>query len=522
MMIVKKGIDISYWQGDVDFSKVKSSGIEFAILRSSYRKTVDSKFYEYVNGCKNNKIPIIGTYHFIYALNEQGALDEAKFCVDVVRKAGLDKNTIIFADFEYDTVKKAAAKGVRLGKNECNNFTRIFCEYVESQGYKAGIYANIDYYRNWYNHDLIKQYKFWLADYNGKADYGCLVHQYTSSGTVGGIKGKVDMNYFYGKQEDTELGVTAQDVLNVMRSWLGYSEANGKYIEILNIYNSHKPLARGYAIKPNDEWCDCTVSAAAIKSGAVDLIGTEVGCEEHIKIFKQKGIWVEDGTITPKPGDVIVYNWDDKTQPNDGYSDHIGYVESVSNGQITAIEGNRGEAVARRTIPVGWGMIRGFARPKYAKSSSTPAPTSKPTSTPKPTKSIDEIAKEVIAGKWGNGDARVSALKKAGYNPDTVQKKVNELLKAPAKPTKSIDEVAKEVLAGKWGNGDARVSALKKAGYNPDTVQKKVNQIVIDNVARDVIAGKYGNGDARINALAKAGYDHNMIQKIQDRVNELL
>lgn len=516
MMIVKKGIDISYWQGDVDFSKVKSSGIEFAILRSSYRKTVDSKFYEYVNGCKNNKIPIIGTYHFIYALNEQGALDEAKFCVDVVRKAGLDKNTIIFADFEYDTVKKAAAKGVRLGKNECNNFTRIFCEYVESQGYKAGIYANIDYYRNWYNHDLIKQYKFWLADYNGKADYGCLVHQYTSSGTVGGIKGKVDMNYFYGKQEDTEVGVTAQDVLNVMRSWLGYSEANGKYIEILNIYNSHKPLARGYAIKPNDEWCDCTVSAAAIKAGAVDLIGTEVGCEEHIKIFKQKGIWVEDGTIIPEPGYVIVYNWGDTTQPNDGYSDHIGYVESVSNGQIIAIEGNRGEAVARRTIPVGWGMIRGFARPRYAKSSSVTTPT------PRPTKTIDEIAKEVIAGKWGNGDARKNALVEAGYDYEKVQKRVNELIKAPTKPTKSIDEVAKEVLAGKWGNGDARVSALKKAGYNPDAVQKKVNQIVIDNVARDVIAGKYGNGDARVSALKKAGYDRNMIQKIQDRVNELL
>ena len=373
---MKQGIDISYHQGDIDFSKVKSSGIDFAILRSSYRKTVDPKFFEYVEKCKKNNIPIKGTYHFIYALNEKQAKEEAKFCLETVKKAGLGKDVIIFADFEYDTVAKAAAKGVNLNKNHCNNFTRIFCEYIESKGYKAGIYANIDYYKNWYMKDLIGKYIFWLADYNGKADYNCVFHQYTSSGKVPGINGRVDMNYYYGKQSEEKAGITAQDVLNTVRSWLGYSEANGKYMKILNIYNSHKPLARGYAIKPNDEWCDCTVSAAAIKTGAVDLIGTEVGCEEHIKIFKSKGIWIEDGTIVPEPGDIIVYNWDDKTQPNDGYSDHIGFVETVTSGKIVALEGNRGEAVARREIPIGWGMIRGFARPKYAKVSNKDESTS--------------------------------------------------------------------------------------------------------------------------------------------------
>ena len=165
------------------------------------------------------------------------------------------------------------------------------------------------------------------------------------------------------------VGVTAEDVLNVMRSWLGYNESNGKYKQIIDLYNSHKPLARGYAVQYDDEWCDTCVSAAAIKAGAVDLIGTECGCEEHIKIFKDKGIWIEDGTIVPKPGYIILYNWGDSTQPNDGYSDHIGYVESVSGGKITAIEGNKGGAVARRVITVGNGNIRGYAAPKYAESS---------------------------------------------------------------------------------------------------------------------------------------------------------
>lgn len=178
-------------------------------------------------------------------------------------------------------------------------------------------------------------------------------------------------NQYAKKTGGSVMGVTAQDVLNVMRSWIGFSEANGKFKQIIDLYNSHKPLARGYAVKYTDEWCDTTVSAAAIKAGAVDLIGTECGCEEHVKIFKNKGIWIEDGTITPQPGDIIVYNWDDNTQPNDGYSDHIGYVESVSGRTITAIEGNKGEAVGRRTLTVGNGNIRGYARPKYSGSSST-------------------------------------------------------------------------------------------------------------------------------------------------------
>ena len=113
-----------------------------------------------------------------------------------------------------------------------------------------------------------------------------------------------------------------------------------------------------------------TVSAAFIKANAVDLIGgVECGVEEHVQIFKRAGIWIEDGTITPKPGYIIVYNWDTFGQPNDGYSDHIGLVESVKDGTMVVIEGNYNNAVQRRPIKVGWGYIRGFATPKYADNS---------------------------------------------------------------------------------------------------------------------------------------------------------
>ena len=231
------------------------------------------------------------------------------------------------------------------------------------------------------------------------------------------------------------MGATAQDVLNVMRSWLGFSEYNGKFKQIIDLYNSVLPLPRGYAVKYTDAWCDATVSAAAIKAGAQDIIGRECGCEQHIAIFKEKGIWIEDGTIRPEPGYVIVYNWGDFTQPNDGYSDHIGYVESVSGNIITVIEGNKNEAVERRSLPVGWGYIRGYAKPKYDNSSSKPNPPQQPS------KTITEIAEDVIKGVYGNGDTRKNAIESIGYDYYKVQKEVNRILSG--KPSENTESTVK-------------------------------------------------------------------------------
>lgn len=265
------------------------------------------------------------------------------------------------------------------------------------------------------------------------------------------------------------MSASANDVLNVARKWIGYSEKNGKYKEILDVYNSHKPLARGYKIKATDSWCDAFVSACAIKSNAVDIIGTEVGCEKHIEIFKKKGIWIEDGSQKPKIGDIILFNWDDKTQPNDGAADHIGIVEQVYGQTIICIEGNMNDKVDRRTINVGWGYIRGFARPKYSTTDSIPSSSVKK-------KTVDQIAQEVIRGAWGSGAVRKNAIIKAGYDYDEVQARVNEILGSSTK--KSVTVIAKEVIAGKWGTGQTRKNALIRAGYDYDAVQKKVNELL--------------------------------------------
>ena len=160
---------------------------------------------------------------------------------------------------------------------------------------------------------------------------------------------------------------TAQAMIDTFYAWNGFSRLNGKQKGIIDIYNSITPWPKGYKMKYSDAWCDATVTAAAIKTGNVDKIGRECSVPRHIKIFQEMGIWEEDGTIVPKPGDLIVYSWNKLKQPNNASASHIGIVVKVEGNTITAIEGNRGiGVVAERTIPVGWGCIRGYARPKYA------------------------------------------------------------------------------------------------------------------------------------------------------------
>lgn len=532
-MSKQKGIDISYWQGNIDFKKVKMDGdVKFAILREGYRQTMDKKFMDYVFGCRTWGIPIVGVYHFIYMMNdrvtsnaETGRLN-AESCLRNIQSSQLRKDEIIvWCDLEYDTVTHAKrTHGIDLTSQDIREITTSFCNEILKAGYRVGIYTNLDYARNRYGLDFLKNFDIWLADYSGSADLPCLYHQYTSDGQVSGIQGKVDMNWkITDDKEEKPMGKTAQDLLNVARGWLGCSESNGTHRRIIDLYNSTKPLPRGYAVKYSDEWCDTFVSACGIKAGCSDLIGRECGCEQHVNIFKQMGIWIEDGTITPKAGDIILYNWDTNSQPNNGYSDHIGIVESVNGYTITVIEGNMSERVGRRNIRIGHGNIRGYARPRYAHSGNTPVQPSKPN------KSVTEIAKEVIAGKWGNGDDRKNRLQSAGYDFNAVQNEVNRLLSgAPARPTlKPVNEIAREVLRGEWGNGSDRKKRLEQAGYNYQAVQAEVNRIAgassvdIDKIAHDVIRGSYGNGTARRNALVQK-YGASVADAVQRRVNQLL
>ena len=173
----------------------------------------------------------------------------------------------------------------------------------------------------------------------------------------------------------TTEGKDVEKYLDVWRSWIGYSEENGKFKQIIDIYNSYKPKPTetiNYEVKYDDEWCDATVSAAAIQAGMVDIIGIECGCERHMNnIFKPKGIWIGK-TQDPKPGDIILYG-----KNGVGRAYHIGVVETNNgNGTVTIINGNsqgsgksqggKSPCVARWTHSINYKEIVGYARPRYS------------------------------------------------------------------------------------------------------------------------------------------------------------
>jgi len=214
------------------------------------------------------------------------------------------------------------------------------------------------------------------------------------------------------------MGKYASKVVEQAKAWLGKKESDGTHKAIIDIYNAHKPLARSYKVKYTDSWCATTVSAIAIKLGYTDIIPTECSCERMIELFKDAGIWRENENCTPAAGWIVFYDWDDKgSGDNKGWADHVGIVEKVVGDTITVIEGNYSNAVKRRELKVNGKYIRGYGVPKY---DAEPA---------KAEKSLSEIAKEVIAGKWGTGATRKAKLEAAGYDPEKVQAKVNTLLK---------------------------------------------------------------------------------------------
>ena len=156
-------------------------------------------------------------------------------------------------------------------------------------------------------------------------------------------------------------------VLRAAANLVGVRSGSAAHHQLVKDYNSINPLPVGYAVKNSDDWCDVFVTTVFQREGLSHLIGRECRVERHIQIFKRLGIWNEDGASTPKAGDIITFNWDQDSQQNNGFADHIGIVERVENGLIHTIEGNSGVVgtVKRNVYRIGHGNIRGFATPRY-------------------------------------------------------------------------------------------------------------------------------------------------------------
>ena len=192
-----KGIDVSKWNGRIDWKKVKKAGIDFCIIRTGYSKTVDYKFKYNIEEAIENGLQI-GVYHFSYATTNAKAKEEAEFCLKLIKPYKKYITLGVWFDYEYDSVSYSRRYGVYPTKKSVTSLAKTFCSTVEKNGYSTGIYTNLDFSSNYFTKEVLNKYPAWVAVW-GKMNYHgkYVMWQYTDSGRVDGIHGKVDMNIFY-------------------------------------------------------------------------------------------------------------------------------------------------------------------------------------------------------------------------------------------------------------------------------------------------------------------------------------
>ena len=193
------GVDVSVHNGKINWDLAKKK-ISFAMLRAGYSRTIDSRFKFNLTECQANGIPI-GVYWFSYALNTEYAKKEAAACLSALNGAKLDLP--IFFDYEYDSYNYSVKNGVKPSGQSIRDITVAFCEYIKkNSNYQVGIYTNVDYINLAYK-PLLNSYPIWLAQWSTKKSYSCLIWQKSSTGSVDGINGNVDINILYGEVDST-------------------------------------------------------------------------------------------------------------------------------------------------------------------------------------------------------------------------------------------------------------------------------------------------------------------------------
>ena len=192
-LIMICGIDVSSWQGDIDFAKVKAGGIDFVIIRAGYGREASQKdncFEKYYRDAKAAGLDV-GAYWYSYADSEADAILEAKAFMTVIK--GKKFEYPVYLDLEEQS---QFAKG----KSFCDSVIKAFCTELEKNGYYAGLYCSTYYLENYVSDNVAGEFALWVAQYNDCCTYKANKYgmwQYSSDGNVNGINGNADMDYCY-------------------------------------------------------------------------------------------------------------------------------------------------------------------------------------------------------------------------------------------------------------------------------------------------------------------------------------
>ena len=347
-----KGIDVSTFQGDIDWEKVKADGIDFAIIRcglgDDYTAYDDSKWKRNAEECTRLGIPF-GAYLYSYAASTAEAESEAAHAIRLLQ--GYNLSYPVYLDLEDDVV--ASCSNEMIGQ-----MADIFCTTLQNKGYEVGIYANL----NWWNtkltsdvfnnstwHKWVAQWGASSCSYNG--DYS--MWQYTSTGSVNGINGNVDMDIWYGTAPDSDpidysypntyinTGDSRADIIGVAETQIGYTEMTSK--DGVLIIDPETPYYTKYGESygnPYGHWCAYFVLWCAKQAGLPTSVICQSAacgsCRNFINWFRSNHGW-QDSSYDPQSGDIVFFDWE-----QDGSADHVGIVKDVGDGVIYTIEGNTG------------------------------------------------------------------------------------------------------------------------------------------------------------------------------------
>ena len=228
----EKLIDVSTWNGNIDWDKVYKSGVRYAMIRSSFGienpNQVDNKFVRNITNAQRAGVKC-GIYHYSYAKSAAEAKKEAEFCLKTIKGYKIDLPVAFDIEDSSQT---------HLGKDTLTSIVIAFCDRIKSGGYRPMLYCNPNWLCNYLHKDkLINKYDIWLANWGVSApSYNCAIWQYSESGSVPGVSGSVDMNWIFKdytstkpattkpvtkpsnvKKTDYSVKVTAQAGLNVRK-----------------------------------------------------------------------------------------------------------------------------------------------------------------------------------------------------------------------------------------------------------------------------------------------------------------
>ena len=228
----EKLIDVSTWNGNIDWNKVYKSGVRYAMIRSSFGvenpNQIDNKFVRNITNAVRAGVKC-GVYHYSYAQSAFEAKREAEFCLKTIKGYKIDLPVAFDIEDSSQT---------HLGKDTLTSIVIAFCDRIKSAGYRPMLYCNPNWLCNYLHKDkLINKYDIWLANWGVSApSYNCAIWQYSENGSVPGVSGSVDMNWIYKdyistkpattkpvtkpsnvKKTDYSVKVTAQAGLNVRK-----------------------------------------------------------------------------------------------------------------------------------------------------------------------------------------------------------------------------------------------------------------------------------------------------------------